>query len=255
MPHLVDRPLALVRCPQGSEKECFFQKHFNESSSELVQQVTIPGNGIYMMANNLAALMGLVQMGVLELHTWGSRQSHLNQPDRITMDLDPDPSLPWIKVVEGAQLVKFLLENIGLASFVKTTGGKGLHVVVPIRPELDFVEIKAFAKSIAEHLAKTLPDHFVANMSKKKRTGKIFLDYLRNGIEATAIAGYSTRARADAPISTPVGWDELSEDLHADSFNLGNILERLDKLKKDPWADYPKTKQRVTATMIRTFAI
>jgi bifunctional non-homologous end joining protein LigD len=255
MPHLVDRPLALVRCPQGSEKECFFQKHFNESSSELVQQVTIPGNGIYMMANNLAALMGLVQMGVLELHTWGSRQSHLNQPDRITMDLDPDPSLPWIKVVEGAQLVKFLLENIGLASFVKTTGGKGLHVVVPIRPELDFVEIKAFAKSIAEHLAKTLPDHFVANMSKKKRTGKIFLDYLRNGVEATAIAGYSTRARADAPISTPVAWDELSEDLHADSFNLGNILERLDKLKKDPWADYPKTKQRVTATMIRTFAI
>lgn len=254
MPHLIDRPLSLVRCPQGGEKECFFQKHFNESSSELVQQVTIPGNGIYMMANNLAALMGLVQMGVLELHTWGSRQSHLNQPDRITMDLDPDPALPWIKVVEGAQLVKFLLENIGLVSFVKTTGGKGLHVVTPIRPERDFSEIKAFAKSIAEHLAKTLPDHFVANMSKKKRTGKIFLDYLRNGVDATAIAAYSTRARADASISTPVGWDELSKDLHADSFNLGNILERLDKLKKDPWVDYPRTKQRVTTTMIRTFA-
>ena len=253
MPHLEDRPLSLVRCPQGGEKKCFFQKHYNETSAEQIQQVDIPGNGTYMMANNLTAVIAMVQMGVLELHTWGSKKSHLMKPDRITLDLDPDPAVPWAKVIEAAQLVKFLLEEIGLASFVKTTGGKGLHVVAPIKPELDFTEIKAFSKAIAEHLSNTLPDHFVAVMSKNKRINKIFVDYLRNGVDATAVAAYSTRSKPDGPISTPIRWDELSEHLHADTFKLDNILERLSSLEADPWADYFKTNQRVTAKMIKVF--
>ncbi len=253
MPHLEDRPLSLVRCPQGGEKKCFFQKHYNETSAEQIQQVEIPGNGTYMMANNLTAVIAMVQMGVLELHTWGSKKSHLMKPDRITLDLDPDPAVPWAKVIEAAQLVKFLLEEIGLASFVKTTGGKGLHIVAPIKPELDFTEIKAFSKSIAEHLNNTLPDHFVAVMSKSKRINKIFVDYLRNGVDATAVAAYSTRSKPDGPISTPIRWDELSEHLHADTFKLDNILERLHSLEADPWADYFTTRQRVTAKMIKIF--
>lgn len=253
MPHLIDRPLSLLRCPDGSEQQCFFQKHFNDTSPPQVQQVKIPDNGSYMMANTIEAVLAMVQMGVLELHTWGSRQQHLMKPDRITIDLDPDPALPWIKVVEGAQLVKYLLEEIGLVSFVKTTGGKGLHVVAPIKPERDFSEIKAFSKTIAEHLATTVPDYFVAVMSKSKRSNKIYLDYLRNGADATAIAAYSTRARPDGSISTPIRWEELGESLHADTFKLSNIMQRINSLAADPWQDYFTTKQRVSATMIKTF--
>jgi bifunctional non-homologous end joining protein LigD len=256
MPHLEDRPLSLLRCPQGNEKECFFQKNYNDSSPDQVQRIKVPSSdsSTYMMANNLQAVIGLVQMGVLELHTWGSKKGNLNKPDRITMDLDPDPELPWTKVIEGAQLVKFLFENIGLTSFIKTTGGKGLHIVMPIQPELDFAVIKAFTKSIAEHLSETAPDYFIAVMSKAKRTNKIFLDYLRNGVDATAIAAYSTRARPDASISVPIQWEELNAELHADAFNLGNIQDRLSRLKKDPWADYFSTRQRITAKMIRIFS-
>lgn len=254
MPHLIDRPLSLLRCPDGSEQQCFFQKHHNDTTPPQVQQVKIPGNGSYMMANTIEAVVAMVQMGVLELHTWGSRQQHLLKPDRITIDLDPDPALPWVKVVEGAQLVKFLLEEIGLISFVKTTGGKGLHVVAPIKPERDFSEIKAFSKTIAEHLATTVPDYFVAVMSKSKRVNKIYLDYLRNGVDATAIAAYSTRARADGAISTPIRWEELSASMHADTFKLGNIMQRMASLKTDPWAEYSTTRQRITAAMIKTFA-
>jgi bifunctional non-homologous end joining protein LigD len=193
-------------------------------------------------------------MGVLELHTWGSKKGSLNKPDRLTMDLDPDAELPWQKVVEAAQLVRFLFESIDLACFIKTTGGKGLHIVVPIKPELDFTEIKAFTKSIAEHLSTTLPDHFTAVMSKSKRTNKIFLDYLRNSLDATAIAAYSTRSRPDASISAPILWDELNNDLHSDTFNLSNIQQRLSRVKKDPWADYFTTRQRISKKMIKIFA-
>jgi bifunctional non-homologous end joining protein LigD len=255
MPHLIDRPLALLRCPQGNEKECFFQKNYNDSSPEQVQKIKVPSSdgSTYMMANNLQAVIGLVQMGVLELHTWGSKKGSLNKPDRITMDLDPDPQLPWPKVIEGAQLVKCLFESIGLKSFIKTTGGKGLHIVAPIKPELDFIDIKAFSKSIAEHLSTTLPDYFTPVMSKSKRTNKIFLDYLRNGVDATAVAAYSTRARPDASVSTPILWEELTPEMHADFFNLANIQDRLAALKQDPWADYYALNQRITKTMVGIF--
>ena len=256
LPHLRKRPLTLVRCPQGGEQKCFFQKHINETIPQQIEQIKVPvedGNPMYMMANNVAAVVSLVQMGVLELHTWGSHEGALEQPDRMIFDLDPDAGLAWSFVTEAAQLIRSLLQDIGLSSFVKTTGGKGLHVVIPLKPERNWDEVKAFSKAIAEHLAKTLPERFTANMTMAKRGNKIFIDYLRNGLGATAVAAYSTRARPNAPISTPIFWEELGPDLHADSFNVQNIQERLAALKKDPWQDYFKLKQRISTSMLKIF--
>ena len=158
-------------------------------------------------------------------------------------------------MIEAAQLIRALLEEIGLKSFVKTTGGKGLHVAVPIKPERAWPEIKAFTRAIAEHLAVTLPDRFTSKITKAKRTNKIFIDYLRNASGATAVAAFSTRARPSAPVSVPITWDELNIDLHSDTFTLSNIDQRLSQISEDPWAEYFELKQRVTATMLRKFGL
>ncbi len=256
LPHLKDRPLALVRCPQGDGHDCFFQKHVNESMADAIERVEVPeekGSSVYMMANSLEAVIGLVQMGVLELHTWGSRAGKLEYPDRMIFDLDPAEGLGWETVVQGAQLVHGLLDEIGLRSFLKTTGGKGLHIVVPLKPERPWDEVKAFSKSVAEHLARTLPDRYTSNMAKNKRGGKIFIDYLRNGRGATAVAAFSTRAKPDAPVSVPIFWEELGEDVRADTFNVRNLQQRLGGLKDDPWKDYWKLKQKITDEMLKLF--
>nr|MBA3695778.1 DNA ligase D [Methylotenera sp.] len=255
MPHLKGRPLSLLRCPDGTEKECFFQKHLDDFKLKNVQKIDVDANdkGKYLIANNIAGVIELVQMGVIELHTWGSTTKVIHNPDRFIFDLDPDPSVPWEKVIEGANLVRYLLENMRLESFLKTTGGKGLHIVVPIKPDHEFPVIKAFTKSIAMHLTETIPTHFVAVMSKEKRKNKIFIDYLRNGEEATAIAAYSLRARPGAPISVPLRWDELNVDLKSDTFNMLNIYERLLNLSKDPWENYFTTQQVITKEMLKTF--
>lgn len=258
LPHLKARPLTLVRCPQGGGAHCFFQKHVNETIPEEIGRIEVPedeGKAIYMLAESLPALIGLVQMGVLEIHTWGSHQGKLEAPDRIIFDLDPAPDLPWARVVEAAQLIRALLSELGLQSFVKTTGGKGLHVALPIKPERPWAEIKAFSKAIADHLALTLPDRFTAKITKAKRTDKIFIDYLRNGIGATAVAAFSTRARANAPVSTPLAWEELDQDVRADTFNLGNIGARLASLRSDPWQEYFTLKQRISAKMLSSFGL
>ncbi len=257
VPHLKNRPLTLVRCPQGGEHKCFFQKHVNETIPEAIERIVAPeesGPATYMMANNVEAVIGLVQMGVLEIHTWSSSAGTLDYPDRMIFDLDPAEGLPWETVIEGAQLVHGLLDEIGLTNFLKTTGGKGLHIVVPLKPERPWGEVKAFSRSIAEHLAQTLPERFTANMSKAERGGKIFIDYLRNGQGATAVAAYSTRAKPTASVSAPIFWDELVPDLHADAFNVGNIRERLARLEADPWRDYFKLKQRISKSMLGVFA-
>ena len=255
LPHLVRRPLTLVRCPQGHH--CFFQKHANETTAEGVGRIDVPTGGAtatYMTAGTLPGLVSLAQMGVLELHTWGAREGRLDLPDRMIFDLDPDTGLEWKNVVEGAQLVRSLLDDIGLKSFVKTTGGKGLHVVVPLAPQRPWDEIKAFSKSVAAHLEQVLPDRFIANMSKAKRGGRIFVDYLRNASEATAVAAYSTRAKPAAPVSTPLDWDELGDSaLRSDSYTVQNLRQRLDSLKRDPWADYFRLEQKVTAKMLAAF--
>ncbi|MGZ5177819.1 MAG: DNA polymerase domain-containing protein, partial [Burkholderiales bacterium] len=175
----------------------------------------------------------------------------LQCPDRIILDFDPDDSVSWDTLVESVHLLKTLLEELGLQTFIKTTGGKGLHVVVPIKPSLGWDEIKNFTKAIAELLVQSFPDRFVATMTKSKRTGKIFVDYLRNAEGATAVSAYSLRARAHAPVATPVSWEELSTDIRREYFNAKNIPQRLKTLKKDPWAGFFDLDQAVTKAMMK----
>jgi bifunctional non-homologous end joining protein LigD len=252
VPHLEGRPLTLVRCPEGHAAECFYQKHANETVPDAIGRIEIPEDtktGIYMVADSLPAVIGLVQMGVLELHTWGAKKDRLDRPDRIIIDLDPDPGVSWKAVAEAAHLVRTLLNELDLECFVKTTGGKGLHVALPLQGAHSWDEVKAFSKAIADHLVRLIPDRFVANMSKQKRKNKIYVDYLRNAKGATAIAAYSTRARPGAPVSVPIAWDELAQDLRADHFTVVNVPERLARLASDPWRGYFSVKQKLTPGM------
>ena len=251
LPHVQGRPLTLLRCPEGYQ-ECFYQKHVNERVPAAVTRILVQEQDTrdtYMVANNLDALLGLVQMGVLELHTWGATSDRLERPDRLTFDLDPDPSVPWSHVVEAARLLKTLLEELGLSTFVKTTGGKGLHVVVPIQRHHTWEEVKHFSKAVADHMVRTIPTRFTANMAKRVRTGKIFIDYLRNARGATAIAAYSPRARPGAPVSVPLTWHELSDRMRSDHYTVMSLGERLAALHDDPWSGYDGSARRLTETM------
>ncbi len=239
LPQLLDRPLSLVRCPRGPQQKCFFQRNAHE---------TMPARGKFIVADTLTALEQLVQMGVIELHTWGSRAKKPLVPDRMIFDLDPDPDLPWAAVVNGATLVRTLLNELPLQSYVKTTGGKGLHVVVPLRPEHSWKDLKDFTQRVAEHLAATLPEQFTAKISKALRRGKIFVDYLRNQEGATAVSAFSVRARETATVSVPLAWNELSASLKPDRFDLKGTLSRLKHLKADPWEGYCE-RQRLTQAM------
>ncbi|MGH7784842.1 MAG: DNA polymerase domain-containing protein, partial [Candidatus Binatia bacterium] len=190
------------------------------------------------------------QMGTLELHPWGSRAPKLGFPDRIVFDFDPDEALGWKQITEAVNLLKILLDRLGLRGFLKTTGGKGLHVVVPIEPILPWQPIKGFSQAIAELFVKTFPDRFTAKMLKMSRRGKIFVDYMRNGEGSTAVAPYSVRAKAKAPVSTPIGWDEIEGDVRFDHFTVKNIPARLKRLKREPWAEFFKTRQTIAKTMM-----
>ena len=255
VPHLRDRPLSLVRCPDGWKSQCFYQKHADKSVHASVSRVLVPergGKATYFAANSTQAAVALLQWGVLELHPWGSRTPRLDRPDRLIFDFDPDDAVAWKDLVSAVGLLRTLLGDLGLQGFIKTTGGKGLHVVLPIRPTLGWEEGKGFTRRIAELLAGTFPDRFTAVMSKVQRKGKIFIDYLRNGEGSTAIAAYSLRARAHAPVATPIAWDELdAQDLRFDHFNLQTVQARLRKLKHDPWSDFFTTAQTITKTMFK----
>ncbi|HJT33173.1 MAG TPA: DNA ligase D [Pirellulales bacterium] len=250
LPHLVDRPLSLVRCPEGPRKTCFYQKHLGPSAPRVLGRVTIQEKSKtneYSVVKNIAGIVALVQMGVLEIHPWGARADDVERPDRLTFDFDPSPELGWSAVVDAARRLRTLLESIDLESFVKTSGGKGLHVVVPIRRRLEWPEVKAFCKSVVQRLANDSPENFTVNPLKATRKNKIFLDYLRNDRGATSVAAYSTRARSGAPVSVPIAWDELRADLRADYFNVENLPERLRRLRRDPWEALPKLRQSITA--------
>ena len=240
LPHVAGRPLALVRAPRGHTGTTFFQKHVARGMPEAIRGVTITGDdgpGEHVWIDSVAGLVGLVQMDVLELHAWGSRVDQVERPDRLVLDLDPDEGLAWARVVEAARAARLLVEHLGLDCGVKTTGGKGLHVVIPIARRLEWPAAKAFAHGLAADLARRLPDAFTVNQSKAARRGKIYLDYLRNGRGATAIAAYSTRARPGATVSTPVAWDELEAGITAGAFTLRTVPERLSALPDDPWSD------------------
>jgi bifunctional non-homologous end joining protein LigD len=254
LPHVIHRPLAIVRCPDGTGKACFFQKHPGQSASEHLQMVNVAQGRTaeyHLAIDDLSGLISLVQMGVLEIHVWGSRVGHLEKPDRLIFDLDPDPSVGWQEVISAALSMRLLFQEMGLSCFLKTTGGKGLHLVVPIQARTEWGEAKGFCRAVADFMVRTAPDRFVATMSKAARKGKIFIDYLRNGRGATAIAPYSTRNRPGATVSVPIGWEELTAELRSDHFTIENVPARLDGLKKDPWTDLAKTKQSITAARMR----
>ncbi len=245
LPHLVDRPLSLLRCPSGIDGHSFFQKHAWDGMSDAIHRHMV-GDEELLTISNLDGLVGLVQAGALEIHPWGSRLETLEKPDRLTFDLDPDEGLSWEAVVEGAVEVRERLASLKLQSFIKTSGGKGLHVVVPVLPRVEWPEAKAFAKGIVEAMAKDSPRRYTASVAKRARSGRIFIDYLRNGRGATAVGAYSTRARPGATVSTPLRWSELESGVRAAQFNVENLPARLRHEKEDPWAGMASLKQRLS---------
>jgi bifunctional non-homologous end joining protein LigD len=245
LPHVIERPLSLLRAPSGVGEKGFFAKHPWHGLGEGIRRVDT-GDGEPMLAiDDLSGLIGLVQAGVVEIHPWGSTNEQLEQPDRLIFDLDPGEDVTWDAVILGAREVRERLQKIGLESFVKTSGGKGLHVVVPIVPSLDWDAAKAFTGSLAEAMSKDDPSRYVATMSKRARRGRILIDYFRNGRGATAVAAYSTRARKEASVSTPLTWAELSQGVRADHFRVDNLRQRLRFLSSDPWQGFLELRQQV----------
>jgi bifunctional non-homologous end joining protein LigD len=256
LPHLARRPLTLVRCPDGAEKQCFYQRHLAMGAR--------PGDvktfkrersskGYYIYIDSHSALITLVQNGAVELHTWGATGPDVQHPDRITLDLDPDEDLAWRELVRATAMTRTIVEALKLRAFLKTTGGKGLHVVIPITPRLSWSELKEFSRLIAEFLVRAEPKLFTAKVAKLRREGKVFVDYLRNSETASAVAAFSARARPGAGVSTPLAWDELTEDEDIrQKFTVQTVPRRLAVLKKDPWADYASTRQSITEAMWRS---
>ncbi|HEX8113865.1 MAG TPA: non-homologous end-joining DNA ligase, partial [Kofleriaceae bacterium] len=264
LPHIANRPLTLVRCPEGIAhrgrgRTCFFQKHILPGSPAAIEPVPIVEDtgetADYMAVHDLPGLAALAQLGTLEIHTWGCHADRPEQPDLIVFDLDPDVGLGWERVVLAAFELRRRLHDVGLASFVKTTGGKGLHVVAPIARGVGWDDFKAFSKALVEGMERDEPDAYTTNPIKLRRKGKIFLDYLRNGRGATFIAPYSPRARAGAPVAIPITWDELAHGVDPAAFTTATVPRRLVTQKIDPWQDVPRLKQSITAAAWRAVGL
>ena len=264
LPYVLHRPVSMVRCPEGVDGvvtdfhehqgpgPCFFHKHAGPDFPGPFERVTIvesEGPATYLTVTEPGSLVALAQMDVLEVHVWGSRWPDIEHPDVMVFDLDPAEGVQFAQLAEAARLVRGVLDGLALASFVKTTGGKGLHVCVPLRPKEDWDGVKAFAKAVADAIVAHAPDKYVATMSKAKRAGKVFVDYLRNTRGATFIAPYSTRAKLHPTLSVPLAWEELGGQVRPDTFTLRNIDRRLTRLKRDPWAGYLTADQTITQRM------
>lgn len=257
MPWIANRPLSIVRCPQGSTKPCFFQKHVTENLPDGIGGIEIRGRRSgkvenYITIDSPLGLAGLAQMGVLEIHPWGSTNKYIEKPDMIIFDLDPDEAISWETLAESALEVRQALKALKLESFLKTTGGKGLHVVAPIQPEHDWPTVKAFTHSFAERLEAGNRDLYLTKMTKAARKGKIYIDYLRNDRGATSIAPYSPRARHGAPVAAPMAWKELAAGSRP-LLRVAEFAEWKDRLRHDPWAKMRETRQRLTAEILREF--
>ena len=251
LPHLKSRPASLVRAPEGVGGELFFQKHADVRTMPGVKELPglWEGHGPLLELPTAEALVAAAQMNVIEFHTWNSLKQKVDRPDRMIFDLDPGEGVAFPAVREGAQLTRALLEELGLRCWLKTSGGKGLHVVVPMSPRLDYETVKGFSKAIVEHLARTIPQRFVAKSGPANRVGKIFVDYLRNGFNATTAAAFSARARPGLGVSMPIAWDELPEIAGGAQWTISDARDRLSFQKVDPWADYGKCRQTMTAAM------
>jgi bifunctional non-homologous end joining protein LigD len=242
-PHLVRRPIALVRCPEGADAgECFFQKHARAGiPTDFLHLVAEKGDKI-ISVDDLDGLIALVQGGVLEIHTRGTTIDDRERADRLVFDLDPGPGTDWSDVVAAARDVRERLDRIKLRSFLKTSGGKGLHVVLPIKP-VPWATAKKFCHTVALSMERDDPGRYLSTATKAKRQDRIFVDYLRNSREATAVAPYSTRARPGAPVSVPIEWYELGSLMSASQYTVENLMARLSRLRNDPWADIARVKQ------------
>lgn len=251
LPFLRHRPVSLLRAPEGIEGEQFFQKHSERLAIPHIKQLdqTLdPAHARLMEIDTVAALLGAVQMGTVELHTWGATADKIETPDLFVLDLDPDPALPWKTMLEAAQLTLSVLDELGLDAFVKTSGGKGLHIIVPLARRDGWDTVKAFAKAIAQFMTEQLPERFTATSGPKNRVGKIFVDYLRNARGASTVAAYSVRARPGLPVSVPVSREELKDVRSAQQWTIANLLQRLRGLKADPWAGYAN-RQKISKKM------
>lgn len=243
--------MSLLRAPEGVEGEQFFQKHAEHLAIPHIKHLDPaldPGHARLMEIDSLPALIGAAQMGTVELHTWGATIEHIDTPDQFVLDLDPDPALPWKTMFEATQLTLSVLDELGLQAFLKTSGGKGMHLIVPLARVHDWATVKAFAKAIAHFMAQQLPERISATMGPKNRVGKIFVDYLRNARGASTVAAYSVRARPGLPVSVPISRDELPGLRSAQQWDIRTLWQRLETLKHDPWAGYAH-RQRISAKM------
>jgi DNA ligase D len=251
LPFLRHRPVSLLRAPEGIDGEQFFQKHAERLAIPHIKQLDPsldPGHPRLMEIDSTNALLGAVQMGAIELHTWGATSDKIDTPDLFVLDLDPDPALPWTSMLEAAQLTLSLLDELGLEAFVKTSGGKGLHLVVPLARRDGWDTVKAFAKAIAQFMTRQRPERFTAASGPKNCVGKIFIDYLRNVRGASTVAAYSVRARPGLPVSVPVSREELEEVRGAQQWTIATLQERLRGLNVDPWAGYAH-RQKISKAM------
>jgi bifunctional non-homologous end joining protein LigD len=259
LPHISDRPLSVVRCPGGIGKPCFFQKHVGTGVPNGVSNVSIANKKTgkkeeFLTVNTVEGLLGLAQLGVLEIHPWGSRNDSIERPDRIIFDLDPDEAVPWATLASTAQELRARLRQCKLTSFLKGTGGKGLHVVVPIQPEYEWPIIKEFAHSVVLQMEKSKPGLYITKMTKAARANKIYLDYLRNDREATAIAPFSTRARPGISVAVPLDWKELQSP-SAPKFHLSEFDRWKRHMDRDPWQAMTLSDQRLTDETLRALSV
>lgn len=252
LPFLRARPVYLLRAPQGVGGERFFQRHPGRipiPGMRAFRPAGGPGHGMLMTIGSVQGLAGAAQMGAIELHVAGARADLPERPDSLVLDLDPDPALPWSAVVEGAQSAKALLDALGLQSFVKTSGGKGLHIAVPLARRHDWEETAGFSEALARRLTQAMPALFSATMGEQNRVCKIYVDYLRNHKDASTAAPYSARARPGLPVSAPLEWEELPATTGAATWTIANLPVRLASLRRDPWRGYFSLRQTLTAHM------
>ncbi|MBI3547381.1 MAG: DNA ligase D [Gammaproteobacteria bacterium] len=258
LPHLAARPVALVRAPDGVDGEHFFQKHAQHLSIadvRILDKRFDPGHAPLMVIDSVTALVSAVQMGAIEFHTWNATTSSIEHPERFILDLDPDVSLPWQQMVEAAQLTKAALDELGLNSFLKTSGGKGLHIIVPLLRRYTWEQVQDFSQAIARHLSKTIPQRFSAKMGAQNRIDKVFVDYLRNRRGASTVAAFSARARSGLAVSAPISWEELGQIEGSDQWNIQTLPARLRELRNDVWKNYTHANQRITNDMKRALGL
>jgi bifunctional non-homologous end joining protein LigD len=257
LPHIIGRPVSLVRCPKGGAHGCFFQRHHARGMPAGLHAAPIADSGgaleQFLTIQDVSGLESAVQVDALELHVWGAHVAWVELPDRLTFDLDPDPSVGFEEVKRAARDFRALLEAMGLASFPMLTGGKGMHVVAPLERRLDWPALTAFAKGVATRLAADDPSRFTALMTKSRRVGRIYLDYRRNERSASAIAPFSPRARENPSVAAPVGWDELDRLDRADAYCVAAMERRLASLRRDPWEGYFELRQTIAPAALRMF--